>query len=1396
MEWQISGYSVPPSGILFPEPLTVTSPVAQVVAGTRVTTGATWLDHAMDVTRSLGITVDFPVEDMLSTARACADTRRKAVKQWKRTFVVPAVRAHEQRWFVLQLAALNNEGVVPYRDLLPVREPLTPGIRWAPWSRSMWRLFQAWSLARVAGRLPVEARACMAALGDNAAHTGASHSHGEDASAASPDAHGPAAEMPPPCVPEVADGSHDHGSQRSSVSSRGARRRSKPLAPGDPAIATGRRELPSGLGGARVSASVPSYDFLPHLDDAAVPSFGSLPSVAESGATSTQSVTPRARPSWEFADESDATSDVTSFTDFSHIGEERSHVGERLSAQKVLASAMRWGRVVSHESVMARAAEQSQEQVRRRTGRQKLETVREGSRMLLGSAMAYGVGRLIELLLRGFDPGQRCPLGWRGGEVPQGPAALASLAAEACTVLAGCLLAARGLRRPSVRAHYGVLLALGLYAAAFPLLPTEPSCDDQWRHRQCARGKDWWRSDQQGCGPQGLTSSVTAMAIVCMSPHIVPELKPMLLFVALFVAGYLAASSIYLYATELGYYTWVDVMVAIILLSAATVMAAYKKYKMQVQQQYIDLLYHRKADASRKLLDLLQDFLPDHTIARMLKHPDATTAEQIPKASVLFLVISDFDGHMSRRTPDQLLDFLNTLFGKIDRICLDCEVTKIETVGEEYVAAVGVKPEDYSNGVDEHEEVLSHLIVAALGIFMWQEGDLGDPLTGVRFRMGLHTGPVVAGVIGQKLPRFRLFGDTMNTAARMMQKGVDGELQFGEETRACMPSWARYSSRGKVEMKGKGQVDAYLLDRLGEGSEAKAWEQMRSYGLRKAKRGSLDSIMPPDSEVPDDHHSAEQEDAVTGCTSACTWICSDWEARLKRLGRGVVQAVRSGTLVGDEADIDIEWLREFYYFRLASHLGRRSDRVAAVMIVLTAAEALAAELLQPRMEDVFGVKRTRLFLVMRAVLLALMFRWRVVARHKDWIIREPRAAELWRLAHACALLALQFTAYGLLVEPVVDGFSLDLSALEARDKLLREPLRLPMWQLMFLLWYGVTVLSLQLRLGPTVCFVVFSLIAPLVLSVAFPAVRNLASSVQLVSIFIMGLMGIQIAGADETQDRDRFKAERHVKSVQHRMDSILSQLVPPLVADQLNRRQASRSVSLRHKSLECTHSYQQATIACSDLVGFTALASTRTATEVVELVSELFGRFDDLSDVYKICKIETVGDAYIAGQAARPLTSVYRPISVVVFAVEIVQAVRSWSRERDVPLDCRVGVHTGGCVGGVVGVEMKRYHLFGHLLTVLELLESTAPTGQVHLSRACMQALEEQACAESLCSEILVCAPREELALKTSKGDPVLYHDIGGAPTFVVQSCAPKLYDPEAGSEADSDTASVGAMVI
>ena len=132
------------------------SPVAQVVAGTRATTGATWLDHAAEVTRALGITNDFPADTLSEAARADPVARKRAVKHWKHSVVLPAVQAYEQAWFVLQLGVVGTGGLIPYRELIPVRGPLSPGVRWAPWGRTMWRYYQAWALARASGRLPVE----------------------------------------------------------------------------------------------------------------------------------------------------------------------------------------------------------------------------------------------------------------------------------------------------------------------------------------------------------------------------------------------------------------------------------------------------------------------------------------------------------------------------------------------------------------------------------------------------------------------------------------------------------------------------------------------------------------------------------------------------------------------------------------------------------------------------------------------------------------------------------------------------------------------------------------------------------------------------------------------------------------------------------------------------------------------------------------------------------------------------------------------------------------------------------------------------------------------------------------------------------------------------------------
>eukprot|EP00913_Durusdinium_trenchii_P017457 g16406.t1 len=150
-----------------------------------------------------------------------------------------------------------------------------------------------------------------------------------------------------------------------------------------------------------------------------------------------------------------------------------------------------------------------------------------------------------------------------------------------------------------------------------------------------------------------------------------------------------------------------------------------------------------------------------------------------------------------------------------------------------------------------------------------------------------------------------------------------------------------------------------------------------------------------------------------------------------------------------------------------------------------------------------------------------------------------------------------------------------------------------------------------------------------------------------------------------------------------------------------------------------SHSYHQATIAQSDLCGFTQLASDRTPEEVVEFVKDLFGRFDILTDRFNVYKVETVGDAYIAGMAEPPLTAKQSPIEVVKFGMAMIEATARWAENLGVQVTCRVGVHHGQCVGGVVGKGMQRYHLFGNFMSQLDTLEATSREGITQISSAC-----------------------------------------------------------------------------
>ena len=159
-------------------------------------------------------------------------------------------------------------------------------------------------------------------------------------------------------------------------------------------------------------------------------------------------------------------------------------------------------------------------------------------------------------------------------------------------------------------------------------------------------------------------------------------------------------------------------------------------------------------------------------------------------------------------SPLQLFDLLNTLYRTFDARIGNYDVYKVETINDSYMVASGL-PE--RNG-DRHAPEIANLCIDLLyitpGILLSH-----DPTIRLKIRIGIHTGATTAGVVGSKMPRYCLFGDTVNVASRMQSTGESMKIQMTYETKMLLDNLGGYNSevRGQVEVKGKGFLDTYWL---------------------------------------------------------------------------------------------------------------------------------------------------------------------------------------------------------------------------------------------------------------------------------------------------------------------------------------------------------------------------------------------------------------------------------------------------------------------------------------------------------------------------------------------------------------------------------------------------------
>jgi class 3 adenylate cyclase len=207
-------------------------------------------------------------------------------------------------------------------------------------------------------------------------------------------------------------------------------------------------------------------------------------------------------------------------------------------------------------------------------------------------------------------------------------------------------------------------------------------------------------------------------------------------------------------------------------------------------------------DAERgKSEALLLNILPA-SVAERLKADDRAIADGFAEVTVLFADIVGFTKLAERLSPVDVVRRLNELFSMFDDLAEELKVEKIKTIGDAYMAAAGL------SGGDRHAHAMAEMSLGMLERV--REFSTGYP-EALSIRVGLNTGPVVAGVIGKKKFIYDIWGDTVNTASRMESHSTPGRIQVTEETRRRLADAYVFEERGEVDVKGKGTMSTYYL---------------------------------------------------------------------------------------------------------------------------------------------------------------------------------------------------------------------------------------------------------------------------------------------------------------------------------------------------------------------------------------------------------------------------------------------------------------------------------------------------------------------------------------------------------------------------------------------------------
>jgi adenylate cyclase len=235
-----------------------------------------------------------------------------------------------------------------------------------------------------------------------------------------------------------------------------------------------------------------------------------------------------------------------------------------------------------------------------------------------------------------------------------------------------------------------------------------------------------------------------------------------------------------------------------ILLGARIGACLEKKWLRDRQKTFLAELEQEKARSETLLLNIL----PQNIVKRM-RNGETVIADRVAEATILFCDLVGFTGLSQELAPERTIDFLSRVFSTYDRLAAEAGVEKIKTIGDAYMVAAGVPEIQFD---------LAARIAALAPRMLSAVADIAETIgLTLAARIGIHTGPIVAGVIGTHKFVYDVWGDTVNTASRMESHSLPGRIQLSAATRAALGNAFAIERRGVIQIKGKGMMETFFL---------------------------------------------------------------------------------------------------------------------------------------------------------------------------------------------------------------------------------------------------------------------------------------------------------------------------------------------------------------------------------------------------------------------------------------------------------------------------------------------------------------------------------------------------------------------------------------------------------